>query len=255
MSTILASSSNAAAATTTTNAFAFGANDTIMTQCTNGATPPNVGCDVVLQLSPDGVNWYSVDRRHFGVAPSQTYYQAFELSQYTGGQVGGSPTALGVAEPANGWLDFRLVFSGNDTQAVTIQALGGDVVEVAVITLTGTTSTSGGGIASWAPPGGNAIIIDRVILNVTTASTGSANITVGWGSSATTSYTNLIPATSVHATGTIDHITASIIAATAAESGINQLAPLVPGTDYLTFTGSASTAGMVGTAYIRYVRP
>lgn len=126
---------------------------------------------------------------------------------------------------------------------------------VAEITLSGTTSTSGGGIAAWQPPEGGPVIVTRAYLDVTTASTGSANASVGVGSSATTSYTNLIPATSVHSTGVIDSITQQIAAATGGESGIVNLCQLMAAGNYVTVTGSASTAGMVATLFIEYIKP
>ena len=257
MGTILASSSQAAAATTTTAAFAFDANDTVMTGCTIGASPPNSQCQCTLQLSLNGTTWFNADTRTYGVEPNNTYWQTFNLSDYVGALVGGSPNAIALANSATPWQQFRLFFSGNDTQAVTIVAIDSDVLEMATIALTATTATTGGALGTWQPPGGaSVVIIDRAIVYVATASTGAANITVGQGSSATTSYTNLIPATSVHTSGSvIDSYTTQIIAATAAESGIADLAVIVPAGNYVTFTGSASTAGMVATAYLRYLKP
>ena len=122
--------------------------------------------------------------------------------------------------------------------------------------LTATTSTTGGALGTWQPAEGVVVMVTRLIIVVTTASTGAANVTAGVGSSATTSYTNLIPATSVHTTGSvIDSFTTQIQAATAAESGLVNLVQYMPVADYITFTGSASTAGMAATAYIEYFVP
>lgn len=259
MGTILASASQAAAATTTSAAFQFNPADVVTATIANGATQPNVGGSVTLQLSIDGINYYNVDRRVCGVAPSTTYFETFELSSYVGAQPFGEPTELMLLQSAGGWQWAQLVFGNNDTQAVTIAATDSDVVEVATVTLAGTTSTSGGGIAVWPNLSGglpSAIIVDRVIVYVVTGSSGAANLSVGFGTSKTTSYTNLIPATSVHTSATtFDSFTTSIIAATAAESGIANLAPLVAAADFITFTGSATTAGLVGEALIQYRKP
>ena len=127
---------------------------------------------------------------------------------------------------------------------------------VAVVPLVATTLTSGGAVGTWQPTEGGPVIISRLFIVVTTASTGAANVNAGYGTSATTSYSQLVPATSVHTTGSvIDSIRTNIIAATAAESGFVGGSVYLPSADYVTFTGSASTAGMVANAYIAYFKP
>ena len=127
---------------------------------------------------------------------------------------------------------------------------------IAVVPLVATTLTTGGAVATWQPGEATGVLLLRAYIYVTTASTGVANVNVGQGASATTSYTNLIPATSVHTTGaTIDSITTQIIAATAAESGISNLVVFMAAGNYVTVTGSATTAGMVATLYIEYIVP
>jgi hypothetical protein len=120
----------------------------------------------------------------------------------------------------------------------------------AVVPLAGVTATTGGGIATWQPTEGGPIILTRVLIYITTVSTGAANLSVGQGSSKTTSYTNLITASSVASGGTnpLDSLTLQV-AATAA------LALLMPAANFVTFSGSASTAGLVATAYIFYLKP
>ena len=118
---------------------------------------------------------------------------------------------------------------------------------VAVIPLTGVASTSGGGQGTWQPAEGGPIIIFSATLYVVAASTGAANMNVGFGSSATTSYTNLITAVSVHTANTVfDSITQQIIAATAGESGIAALHPYLAAANFVTITNSATAAGMTG---------
>jgi hypothetical protein len=127
---------------------------------------------------------------------------------------------------------------------------------IAVVPLTATSATTGGAVGDWQPPEGVEVLLLRAYILVTTASTGAANLSVGQASSATTSATNLIPATSVHTTGAvIDSFTAQIQAATAAESALSPLLVPMPVGNFVTFTGSASTAGMVATAYIEYLVP
>jgi hypothetical protein len=127
---------------------------------------------------------------------------------------------------------------------------------IAVVPLTATSATTGGAVGTWQPPEAANILITRVFLYVNTASTGAANVSVGQGSSPTTSYTNLVPATSVHTSAsTIDSLTTQIQAATGAESGLSNLVVLMPTGNFVTFTGSATTAGMVATAFIEYLVP
>lgn len=126
----------------------------------------------------------------------------------------------------------------------------------AVIPLTATTVTTGGGMGSWQPVEGGPVVITRCVVYVATASTGAANVSAGETTTATTSSTNLINAASVHTTGsTIDNITNQVQTATAAESGLIQTAVLMPAGNFVTFTGSASTAGLVATAYVEYFKP
>lgn len=114
-----------------------------------------------------------------------------------------------------------------------------------VVSLAGVVSTSGGGIAAWQPSGGFHAVITRCVVYVRIPSTGAANLSVGMGSSSTTSYTNLITATSVAAAGILDSITSQTTATAA-------VALDMPISNYVTFSGSASTAGLVGSALIEY---
>jgi hypothetical protein len=129
---------------------------------------------------------------------------------------------------------------------------------MAVIPVTGATSTTGGALSTpWQPAEGGPVILIAAALIITTVSTGAANVTIGWGSSASTSYSNLIAATSVHsetAPYVIDSWTTQIIAATGGESGIAPLWAVMPAADYVTVTGSASTAGLVASLHIMYYK-
>jgi hypothetical protein len=256
MATVVSSQSLAAAATLTSSAFSAGVGDTLSVTITNGGTPPTNPCFVSLQMSPDNVNWTEVDRRSAGFGASKVYTQVFILANYFGNA--NNMTAGGFAN-ANivGWVPwayYRLVFTGNTDQAVTIAASSNASRGVAIVPLAGTTLTTGGAIGSWLPPeGGAGVVITRCIANITAKSTGAANLTAGVAANATTSASNLIAATAVGSAAVVaDSFTSQIIAATAAESGIQTLAIAMTANQAVTFTGSASTAGLVGTAFIEY---
>lgn len=247
MSTLLASTSQAAAATTTTSSFPFDSAALVTATNVNGSPGPVQGNMVALQLSTDNVNWTEVDRRLFTMGAGVTDIELFWLANYAGN------TAMATMSGYNAtavWSNYRLVFSGNQTNAVTVSATTSQGRAVAVVPLVGTTATTGGAIGSWTPPmGGTGIIIERCIANVTTKSTGAANLSAGVAANATTSATNLITASAVGSAAVLlDSLTLQV-AATAA------LALLMTANQSVTFTGSASTAGLVGTAYIEYLLP
>ena len=150
-----------------------------------------------------------------------------------------------------------LLYRGSDSwQAITaapsLTVISGVLtpnLRTAVISLPGVAATTGGGIATWQPPEGGPVILLRCIVNVTVVSTGAANLSVGTGSSATTSYTNLITASDVHtAVITLDSLTLQAVVPA------NQ-ALLMPAANFVTFSGSGSTVGMVASALIEYWKP
>jgi len=114
--------------------------------------------------------------------------------------------------------------------------------------LTGVASTDGGAIGAVLNPEGVPLIISDVKLYVDTPSTGNANLSVGTAADGATSSTNLINALAVNGaiTGKAYH---GMTALAAKGEGV------VWGTaQYLTATGSASTAGFNGRLYIQYIR-
>ena len=115
--------------------------------------------------------------------------------------------------------------------------------------LTATAATTGGAVLSLANPEGADLIVTRFILNITTKSTGAANLDAGIAAGATTSSDNLIDGKAVgSAAGIWD-------SADGTDQGTNGYASATWDSDeYLTITGSATTAGLVGYAYIEYVR-
>lgn len=115
------------------------------------------------------------------------------------------------------------------------------------VALTATASTSGGAVASIANPEGQRLIIRRAILDVQTASNGAASVDVGVGSSASTSYDNLIDGCSVATAGSFDNF------ATNGQAGTNGKSTQVwAAANFVTVTGSATTAGLAGYLMLDY---
>lgn len=112
--------------------------------------------------------------------------------------------------------------------------------------LTAATTTTGGAVLSLANPEGVKLLITRFILHITTASNGAASVDAGIAADGTTSADTLIDGKSVATAGAFDNIT---------DKGSNGL-PLREwgASQYVTVTASATTAGMVGHAYIEYLR-
>ena len=115
------------------------------------------------------------------------------------------------------------------------------------VALTAVTSTAAGGVLSLANPEGEALIVTRLILDITTASTGAATVDAGIAANGTTSSDTLIDGLDVNAAaGTFDNTVSG---------GTNGKGAKKWGTtQYLTITASATLAGLVGNAYIEYIR-
>jgi hypothetical protein len=113
------------------------------------------------------------------------------------------------------------------------------------VSMPGVTATTCGALLSWANPENVAIIIDRLEIDITTKSTGAANGSFGVGTGGTTSYANLID---TYALGGAEKVVNNID-----DKGTNgkSVQKCAVGS-YVTGTGSASTAGLVATAYIHY---
>jgi hypothetical protein len=105
-----------------------------------------------------------------------------------------------------------------------------------------------GGVLSLANPEGADLIVTRLVLDVTTKSTGACTVDAGVAANGTTSNDTLIDGLDVGtAAGTFDNIE---------NQGTNGLA-LVKWTSskYLTISkASGAAAGLVGKAYIQWVR-
>ena len=248
MYTVAASQSLAAAGTLTSSVFPFDPDDIVIVTITNGVVPPQQECQVQLQLSVDNVNWVTVDTRDAGFAPSQAYYLKFNLDQYAGSSIFITPNALSrYSLSAVSWLYFRLYFSGNSDQAVTVAATGTLMTATAVVTLTGTATTTGGAIGSWTPPQGGPVIITGLQVYVSANSTGAALLNAGTAASATTSSVNMINAQNLAAAAN------TVILGGTGTSAVTGIA--LTTNQAVTFSAGANSAGFSGKAYITYVKP
>lgn len=114
--------------------------------------------------------------------------------------------------------------------------------------LTAATDDTAGGVLSLANPEGADLIIPSggFVLDITTKSTGAATVDAGIADDGETSSDTLIDGLDVNAAaGVFDN---------ADDAGSNG-GPVKWGADeYLTITASATVAGLVGSAYISYIR-
>lgn len=159
----------------------------------------------------------------------------------------GEPTNK-VYMPQGG--DQLVVASGGKLTmgAVDYPPASARIPKVLKTALVGVASTSGGGIASVANPEGVDILITRCLLHRTTKSTGAATADIGIAADGTTSNDTLIDGIDINATeGVDDNIK---------NKGTNGLERRIWGaTQFLTMTGSATSAGLVGALYVEYVVP
>jgi len=113
------------------------------------------------------------------------------------------------------------------------------------VALTAATSTAVGGVLNVTNPTGVNLIITRILLNVTTKSTGAATLDVGVDDAGDTSNDTLLDGVDVGtAAGLFDNIE---------NQGTNgKAAVLWPAGYHIVATASASVAGLVGYAYIEW---
>lgn len=108
------------------------------------------------------------------------------------------------------------------------------------------TVATAGGVLSVANPENTSILVDRVILDVTTASTGAATVDVGVAANGTTSSDTLLDGLDVNtATGTFDNVDSQ---GTNGNSVVK-----VTSSQFITASqASGDVTGLVGKYYIRY---
>ena len=116
------------------------------------------------------------------------------------------------------------------------------------IPLVGAALFAGGEVAACLNPEGVPLIITDVKIYVDTPSTGAANLSVGIAANATTSDTDMINALAVN--GAITGLAYHGMTALAAKGA----AQVWSATEYITATGSASTAGFAGRLFVQYIR-
>ena len=111
-------------------------------------------------------------------------------------------------------------------------------------------SDSAGGVFAWQNPESNAIVVSRVVVDLTTVATAACTVDVGTAANATTSSDDLLDGLDVNAaTGVFDNI---------ADKGTNgkekqRLDAKGGTTDHITASkATGATAGLVGNAYIFY---
>lgn len=103
-----------------------------------------------------------------------------------------------------------------------------------------------GGVLAWANPETGAIIVTRVILDITTQSSGACTVDVGVAANGTTLSDILIDGVSVAAAGLVDNLgNAGTNGKTRQKATAGQF---VTGS-----VASGASAGMVGSAYIHYL--
>lgn len=119
--------------------------------------------------------------------------------------------------------------------------------KVAKVAIAGVAATTGGALFSWANPEGQTIIIDRFQIDITTKSTGAAAGDFGVAADGTTSSDILIDD---YALGGTEKVVDTALTADLGTNGkVNQK---MTSTQFVTGTGSATTAGLVGSVYIHY---
>lgn len=111
-------------------------------------------------------------------------------------------------------------------------------------------STGAGGVLAWQNPEDVAILVTRIVLDITTEATGAATADVGAAATAATSSDTLLDAVDIGtAAGVFDNID---------DQGTNgqsvvRLDENGGTTDHITASASADPAGLVGNAYIFYI--
>lgn len=149
-----------------------------------------------------------------------------------------------LIQRADGGMDFQ------DSSGNIVNSVGGSAQQfrnekIAKIAITGVASTSGGGILAWANPEQGSIIIDRLQIDMITKSTGAANISAGTAANGTTSSANLID---TYAAGSTEKVVDNFVDF----STNGKLVQKMTTSQFLTITGSATTAGMVANVFVHY---
>jgi hypothetical protein len=150
-------------------------------------------------------------------------------SQSAGKKFGTLVTYISATE---GWVDLNKYYNSDGT----ILARGA---------MTAATTTTGGDSISWANPTGEVILVEDIIIDVTTQATGAATMDVGVAADGTTTSDTLIDG--------IDVGSAAIVGSAITDGGSSgQANRKMTSSQYITGTPSATLAGLVGTYGIKY---
>lgn len=116
-------------------------------------------------------------------------------------------------------------------------------------TLTGAASTANAGLGQFLNPEGVRLVITRAYGYFRTGSTGAANLSCGVGVSGS-------GATDIISTMDVVEATVGAKAWFFVQVPVNEAEQtvIVEATEYITFTGSASTVGLDGDFYFEYIR-
>lgn len=133
---------------------------------------------------------------------------------------------------------------------MTVTANSADQRGMFKILLTGAASAANAGLGEVANPEGVTLGITRAFIFARTGSTGAANLDIGIGASGTKN-SDVCSAMDV-IEATIGGDLTFLPAAQAAET--DSPTALWTSSTYLTFTGSASTAGLDADVYVEYIR-
>lgn len=114
------------------------------------------------------------------------------------------------------------------------------------VPLTAVTDITAGGVLKLTNPEGVDLIITRLVLDVTTPSSGAATVDAGVHATGASSVDNLIDGQSVATAGVFDNVS---------HGGTNgkAVARWAAGS-VLTITASATLAGLVGFAHVQFIR-
>jgi len=160
----------------------------------------------------------------------------------------------------NGNAAASVTLTGTETltnKTLTAPGINGAVTGTAFYDRTVKTATTAiagaalqAGVLNWANPEGVGIIVQRALLNVTTASTGAATVDVGVTAvSATTESDTLLDGVDVNAAVALfDSMNAAL------DSGANAKAQTLAAGKWVTVKSkSGDTTGMVATLYVQYI--
>ena len=136
-----------------------------------------------------------------------------------------------------------------DSTSEEVASFGGIYrgLKVAKVAIAGVAATTGGALFSWANPEGQTIIIDRLQIDITTKSTGAAAGDFGVAADGTTTSDILIDG---YALGGTEKVVDTALAADLGTNG--KPVQKMTATQFITGTGSATTAGLVGSVFIHY---